>query len=164
MAYLNRREAMVAGAAALFIATTVAEDKVMAPSSHLKKAHLRVARPTDDLAAVVKFYRDGLGFDLLYEFKDHDGFDGVMLGHKGLGYHLEFTHKAGHKVGKAPTEDNLLVFYLPDVAEWKQAVERLEKAGYKSVKSFNPYWDKKGKTFADPDGYRVVLQNASWPT
>jgi hypothetical protein len=76
-------------------------------------AHLRVARPTDDLAAVVRFYRDGLGLDMLCEFNDHDGFDGVMLGRKGAGYHLEFTRKAGHRVGRAPTEDNLLVFYVP---------------------------------------------------
>ncbi len=26
----------------------------------------------------------------------------------------------------------------------------------------NPYWDKLGRTFEDPDGYRVVLQNADW--
>jgi YycE-like protein len=30
------------------------------------------------------------------------------------------------------------------------------------VKSFNPYWDGNGCTFEDPDGYRVVLQNAAW--
>ena len=128
----------------------------------LGKAHLRVARPTDDLSAVVKFYRDGLGFEVLYEFKDHDGFDGVMLGRKGAAYHLEFTRKAEHKAGRAPTEDHLLVFYLPDEAEWKSAVARMEKAGHKPIKAFNPYWDKKGKTFEDIDGYRVVLQNAHW--
>jgi catechol 2,3-dioxygenase-like lactoylglutathione lyase family enzyme len=128
----------------------------------LSKAHLRVARPSDDLTALVEFYRDGLGFDVLYEFKDHDGFDGVMLGRKRTAYHLEFTRRAGHKVGRAPTADNLLVFYLPDAGEWTRAVARLEKAGHKSVKAFNPYWDKRGKTFEDPDGYRVVLQNASW--
>ena len=134
----------------------------MDQSADLSKAHLRVARPSDDLAALVKFYRDGLGFDVLHEFKDHDEFDGVMLGRNGASYHLEFTHKAGHKVGRAPTADNLLVFYLPDRGEWESAVTRLEKAGYTSVKAFNPYWDKKGKTFEDPDGYRVVMQNASW--
>ena len=68
----------------------------------LDKAHLRVARPTDDLDAVVKFYRDGLGFEVLYEFKGHDGFDGVMMGRKGAAYHLEFTRNAGHKVGLRP--------------------------------------------------------------
>jgi hypothetical protein len=31
------------------------------------------------------------------------------------------------------------------------------------VRAFNPYWDRHGKTFADPDGYRVVLQHAAWP-
>lgn len=59
----------------------------MTGGADLGQAHLRVARPTDDLAAVVRFYRDGLGLDLLFEFKDHDSFDGVMLGREGAGYH-----------------------------------------------------------------------------
>ena len=42
------------------------------------------------------------------------------------------------------------------------AVAPLENAGHKPVKPFNPYWDNKGRTFEDPDGYRVVLQNAGW--
>ena len=129
----------------------------------LGRAHLRVVRPSDDPAANVKFYRDGLGFEVLYEFKDHDGFDGVMLGRQQAAYHLAFVHKVGHKAGRAPSEDNLLVFYLPDAAEWERAVARLEELGHEPVKAFNPYWDKKGKTFEDPDGYRVVLQHASWP-
>lgn len=128
----------------------------------LAKAHLRVARPTDNLTEVVRFYRDGLGFEVLYEFNDHDGFDGIMLGHKGAAYHLEFTRKRGHTVGRAPTEDNLLVFYLPDETDWQQTVQRLESRGYTPVKAFNPYWDQQGKTFEDPDGYRVVLQHARW--
>jgi catechol 2,3-dioxygenase-like lactoylglutathione lyase family enzyme len=135
----------------------------MTSGADLGLVHLRVARPTDNLAAVVRFYRDGLGMDVLYEFQDHQGFDGVMLGRKGAGYHLEFTRKAGHRAGKAPTEDNLLVFYLPDPTEWQHALDRLAQHGYQPVPAFNPYWDRQGKTFADPDGYRVVLQNAAWP-
>jgi catechol 2,3-dioxygenase-like lactoylglutathione lyase family enzyme len=134
----------------------------MKDATDLGKSHLRIARPTDDLNAVVRFYRDGLGFTVLFEFRDHDGFDGVMLGHPGAAYHLEFTRKKGHPAGKAPTEDNLLVFYLPDEAEWRRATERLAEQGYQPVKAFNPYWDKSGRTYADPDGYRVVLQNAQW--
>jgi catechol 2,3-dioxygenase-like lactoylglutathione lyase family enzyme len=129
----------------------------------LGRAHLRVVRPSDDPAANLKFYRDGLGFEVLYQFTDHDGFDGVMLGRKEATYHLAFVHKVGHKAGRAPSEDNLLVFYLPDAAEWERAVARLEELGHKPVKAFNPYWDRKGKTFEDPDGYRVVLQQARWP-
>jgi hypothetical protein len=30
------------------------------------------------------------------------------------------------------------------------------------VASFNPYWDRHGRTFADADGYRVVIQNQAW--
>lgn len=161
---LARREVLAAGVG-LLAASPAASDEgePMKKPVDLGRAHLRVARPSDDLPAVIKFYRDGLGFGVLFEFKAHDGFDGVMLGRKGAAYHLEFTRKAGHKAGRAPTEDNLLVFYLPDADEWQRAVARLERLGYKSVKAFNPYWDKIGETFEDPDGYRVVLQNASWP-
>lgn len=129
----------------------------------LGTAHLRIARPTDDLPAVVRFYHDGLGLEVLSDFVGHDGFDGVMLGRTGAGYHLEFTRKAGHSAGRAPTEDNLLVFYLSDRAHWRAAVDRLERAGYSPVPAFNPYWDRRGRTFEDLDGYRVVLQCASWP-
>jgi catechol 2,3-dioxygenase-like lactoylglutathione lyase family enzyme len=125
-------------------------------------AHLRVARATDDLDAVLRFYRDGLGFTVLGEFRDHEGFDGVMLGRPGTGYHLEFTRCAAHPAGRAPGPESLLVFYLPDRAEWQAAVARIEQAGYGPVRSFNPYWDRAGRTYEDPDGYRVVLQNTAW--
>lgn len=123
---------------------------------------LRIARPTDDLEALLPFYRDGLGLSLLFRFEDHDGFDGMMLGQEGAPYHFEFTRAKGHLAGRAPTQDNLLVFYLPDAGEWKAAVQRMQDAGFASVASFNPYWDREGVTFEDPDGYRVVLQRAAW--
>jgi catechol 2,3-dioxygenase-like lactoylglutathione lyase family enzyme len=124
---------------------------------------LRVARPTDRLDEVVRFYRIGLGLTVIGSFEDHEGFDGVMLGTPGEPYHFEFTRKRGHLVGRAPTEDHLIVFYLPDPQAWQAAVERMRAAGYPPVASFNPYWDRSGLTFEDPDGYRVVLQNAAWP-
>jgi len=123
---------------------------------------MRVARPTDDLESVASFYRDGLGFSELSRFEDHAGFDGVMLGLPGAPYHLEFTTARGHRAGRAPTADNLLVFYLPDAQQWDEAVARLKSAGYEPVASFNPYWDRDGLTFEDPDGYRIVLQHDAW--
>ena len=125
---------------------------------------LRVARPTDRLDEVVRFYMDGLGLARLGAFDDHDGFDGVMLGVPGGAYHLEFTRKRGHIVGRAPTSDNLLVFYLPDEQQWQDSVNRMISAGYEPVPSFNPYWDVRGRTYEDHDGYRIVLQNAAWGT
>lgn len=123
---------------------------------------LRVARPSDDLDGLLRFYRDGLGLNVLYRFEGHNEFDGVMLGREGACYHFEFTRKRGHAAGRAPTQDNLLVFYHSDAAEWRAAVQRMQNAGFAPVPAFNPFWDRNGVTFEDPDGYRIVLQNASW--
>jgi catechol 2,3-dioxygenase-like lactoylglutathione lyase family enzyme len=123
---------------------------------------LRVARPTDQLTAVLRFYRDGLGLTELASFTAHNGFDGVMLGAPQAPYHLEFTHQPGHHVGRAPTADHLLVFYLPERSEWEAAVQRMQAAGFAPLPAYNPYWDQLGLTFEDPDGYRVVLQQSAW--
>ena len=123
---------------------------------------LRIARPTNDLDAVVRFYQEGLGLEELYRFENHEGFDGVMLGRRGDPYHFEFTRAHGHDAGRAPTQDNLVVFYLPQRAAWESAVARMRQRGFSPVESFNPYWDRSGVTFEDCDGYRVVLQNDSW--
>ena len=123
---------------------------------------LRVARPTDDIEGLLAFYRDGLGLAVLYRFADHDGFDGVMLGAPGAPYHFEFTRARGHLAGRAPSKDHLVVFYLPGETVWRAAVHRMAQAGFEPVPAFNPYWDRDGVTFEDPDGYRVVLQNGVW--
>ncbi len=127
-----------------------------------KETKIRVARPTDNLATISKMYMDGLGFKLLGSFEDHNGFDGVIIGHEHHLYHFEFTHHRGTIVGKAPTEDNLLVFYLPDETEWQNSCQTMRNAGFVEVPSYNPYWDVVGKTFEDVDGYRIVLQNRAW--
>ena len=123
---------------------------------------LRVARPTNDLAAVRQFYVEGLGLSELYSFVNHDGFNGLMVGHPQAPYHLEFTRQAGIAVPPAPTAENLLVFYLPEKETWNAAVARMRAAGYPPVPAHNAYWDQQGLTFEDPDGYRVVLQQADW--
>lgn len=123
---------------------------------------MRVVRPTDNLAAIAEMYAKGLGFDVLAEFEDHRGFDGVILGHPKQSYHIEFTSQRGHKVGKAPTRDHLLVFYVPDKNDWEAGCAQMISAGFREAQSYNPYWDLHGRTFEDIDGYRVVLQNAAW--
>ena len=123
---------------------------------------MRVVRPTDNLAAIAEMYAKGLGFDVLTEFEDHRGFDGVILGHPKQPYHIEFTSQRGHKVGKAPTRDHLLVVYVPDKNDWQAGCAQMISAGFREMPSYNPYWDLHGRTFEDIDGYRVVLQNAAW--
>jgi len=111
---------------------------------------------------ILRFYETGLGFARIGEFHDHEGFDGVMLGLAGAGYHLEFTRQRGVNSGRAPGEENLLVLYLPDAGEYAAALARMRGAAHTPVPSHNPYWDRHGKTFEDADGYRVVLWNGAW--
>ena len=125
------------------------------------KWRLRVARPTDNLDVVADMYRDGLELETLSSFEDHDGFDGVILGTQAMDYEIEFTSHSGSRVGRAPTQDNLLVFYVPDGNAWRSTCERMTRVGFVPVRSFNPFWDRDGRTFEDVDGYRVVVQRSS---
>lgn len=85
-----------------------------------------------------------------------------MIGHPERPYHLEFTLQHGHRVARAPSLENLLVFYLPDAADYEAALARMKRAGIAPVVSNNPYWDEGGATFEDSDGYRVALTSRSW--
>ncbi|ALC91256.1 hypothetical protein AM500_16745 [Bacillus sp. FJAT-18017] len=128
-------------------------------SESLPVVQFRIARPTDQLDKVVAFYRDGIGLKVIGSFKQHDGYDGVMLGLPDANYHLEFTQHEKGSPCPAPTEDNLLVFYIPDKAERDEIAARLNEMGYLPVEPENPYWKNAGVTIADPDGWRIVLQN-----
>lgn len=125
--------------------------------------HLRIARPVTDLARSVRMYCDGLGWKVLAEFADHDGFDGAMLGDADAPYHFEFTVQRSGGPTPAPTAEDLVVLYLPGVHEWQRHCASMLAAGFVEVESANPYWSARGRTFQDADGYRVVLQNARWP-
>ena len=124
--------------------------------------HLRIARPVTDLDRSVAMYTQGLGLTRLAGFRDHQGFDGVMLGEPGGSHHFEFTCCPGHPVRPTPTPEDLLVFYVPDLAEWRSRCQAMQAAGFLEVTPFNPYWLDRGCTFQDADGYRVVLQRAAW--
>lgn len=123
---------------------------------------LRVARPTNDIDACVRFYRDGLGLEVLSSFTNHAGFDGVMLGARGSSWHLELTREHGVTAPRAPTPEHLLVLYIPDRDAWQRACDRVRALGVTDVAPHNPYWAERGCTFEDPDGYRVVLENDAW--
>lgn len=126
------------------------------------KRQLRVARPVRDLARSAAMYAAGLGLEEIGRFASHDGFDGVMLGAIGLDYHFEFTACRAHPLAPTPTPEDLVVFYHPDADDWRESCARMLESGFVEVQPYNPYWSRLGRTFEDPDGYRVVLQNASW--
>ena len=124
--------------------------------------HLRLARPVSDLVRARSMYCAGLGLCVLGAFEEHEGFDGVMLGVPGAPYHFEFTRCGAHPVVPRPTAEDLIVLYVPDRDEWERRCGEMLAAGFRQVASFNPYWEARGRTFMDPDGYRVVLERAEW--
>ena len=122
---------------------------------------LRFARPTNRLNLIADMYCSGLSLAVLSRF-DHDGFEGVILGTAGSPYHFEFTQEAGCEAPRCPSPDLLVVLYVPDPDEWSAAVERMSGAGFTTVRSHNPYWDRNGRTFEDVEGYRVVFAKLEW--
>src|SRR5262245_5070721 len=136
--------------------------RVSTPLQIAMSLQLRIARPVSNLAKSKDAYCRGLGLRVLGSFEDHDGFDGVMLGVSGSSYHFEFTYCRTHPVVPSPTSEDLLVLYIPTETEWRTACARMSAAGFKPVASFNPYWEIRGRTYEDPDGYRIVLQQAAW--
>ncbi len=118
---------------------------------------VRIARHTQRLDAVVSFYRDKLGLPELGSFAGHASYDGVFLDIPGTRAHLEFTSGGGH-AAVTPGDDDLLVLYL---GTWERVAEVGSRLG-DPVPSRNPYWDQHGRTYADPDGARVVLVAQCW--
>ncbi len=119
---------------------------------------LRVARHTERLDEVVRFYRDGIGLPEKGRFRDHDGYDGVFLAVPGAGAHLELTAGGGHGA-PASHPESLLVLYLGDDEAVQAVAARL---GGDPVAPANPYRARHGITYEDPDGFRVVLVPERW--
>jgi catechol 2,3-dioxygenase-like lactoylglutathione lyase family enzyme len=120
---------------------------------------VRLARHTDHLDDVVGFYRDRLGLPELGRFEGHAGYDGVFLDLPGTGAHLELT-TGGEHGAPSPHPESLLVLYLGD---WDAVRAAAERVGTPPVVPANPYWAEHGLTFADPDGFLVVLAASTWP-
>ena len=125
---------------------------------------LRLARPVHDPARAAEMYARALGLRILETFEDHDGFDGVVLGSAAPDspYHFEFTRSRLHPVTPAPTVEDLVVLYVPDKNQWQTMCARVLAAGFTQVPAFNPYWDVRGRSYQDEDGYRIVLERAEW--
>src|SRR3954452_5240936 len=113
-----------------------------------------VARTTTDLARSTAFYGDLLGLPRRGGFTGHDGYDGAFFVLPG-GTELELT--TGPARPRPGTEEDLLVLYLNTPDAVREAADRLTEAGVEAVPAANPYWARWGRTFLDPDGYRVVL-------
>ncbi|MGM9949628.1 MAG: VOC family protein [Lysinibacillus sp.] len=128
-------------------------------SASLQVAQVRIARPTDRIEEVERFYCEGVGLQKIGSFEGHQGYTGIMIGLPDAGYHLEFTQHVDGSPCPAPTKDNLLVLYIPDLKTIQRIAANLHAMGYPEVEPENPYWEEKGVTIEDPDGWRIVLMN-----
>ena len=130
----------------------------MAVDTAAAARQIRVARPTDRLDELRRFYCEGLGLEELGGFDDHDGYKGVFVGLPETDLHLEFTSHVDGSPCPAPSADNLLVFYVGSVEARDAVAAQLGALGVGSVAPENPYWEAVAAlTFEDPDGWRVVL-------
>lgn len=125
--------------------------------------HVRVARPSRDLAAAEHFYVDGLGLDVLWRTTERVSgeHDLLMVGPAGGSWHFELTNDPEQPLEPTPTVEDLFVVYLGTPVD-ETLVDRLVAAGGTRVAAHNPYWDEYGVTVADPDGYRLVLCSRTW--
>jgi hypothetical protein len=79
-----------------------------------------------------------------------------MLGHPKHHYHLEFTSHSTEKARHAPTQENLLVYYVPDGEEFESAIQRIPTSGFIKVQSFNPYWVTVSQSTSSLDQHSTV--------
>jgi catechol 2,3-dioxygenase-like lactoylglutathione lyase family enzyme len=121
---------------------------------------VRLARPARDLPRAMRFYRDLIGLPAVGSFENHDGYDGVFFALPG-GAELELT--TGPTKPAPSTDEDLLVLYVRTWAEVEAIGARLTVAGVTRIPNRNPYWNRSGLTFLDPDGYRLVIAVGSMP-
>ena len=121
---------------------------------------VRLARPARDLTRSTRFYHDLIGLPRVGGFDNHDGFDGVFFALPG-GAELELT--TGPAQPAPSTDEDLLVLYARTWAEVEGIGARLIAAGVTRIPNRNPYWNRSGLTFLDPDGYRLVIAASSMP-
>lgn len=130
----------------------------------LARCPIRLARPSRNLGSARRFWVDGLGLDVLWETGPEaaGGHALLMVGVRGAAWHLELVGDAAAHAANSPGPEDLLVLYLNgEIAP--ATIDRLLSCGGTRVISVNPYWEQWGVTIADPDGYRLVLSQRSWP-
>jgi hypothetical protein len=125
--------------------------------------HPLILAPSLGGREVRKMYENGLGISILARFEDHQGFNGVILRTSSTPISPGIYPSPGRqKQAEHQHKITCSFFYIPDVNDWVETCNAMDRAGFEAVISYNPYWDQAGKTIEDIDGYRVVLQNRTW--
>lgn len=124
-------------------------------------AQIRIARPTRNLRVTRSFYEAAVGFSVLAEWEEHEGYDGVVLAIGGPHRQLELLQH--ESVEPTPSTEDQIVLYLGSGEAVAVASKRIRDHGHTPVLSPNPYWARDGAVcFVDPDGYWLVLSPSAW--
>jgi hypothetical protein len=118
----------------------------------------RFARHTNNLEKLKTFYSKILCLEILGSFENHNNYNGIFLGKQYLDWHLEFT-KSNEIVKFNFNEDDILVFYPENIAEYNFLIENINKNNIDFIECKNTYWSINGKMILDPDGYRIIISN-----
>lgn len=116
----------------------------------------RYARHTKNIEKLTTFYTTVLDFEMIGNFQDHNGYDGVFLGKANQSWHLEFTQD-GNLPESKPDDDDLLVFYPESLSDYQKIIDNLEKYQVPILEPKNQYWKENGICFEDCDHYKIII-------
>lgn len=117
---------------------------------------LRYARHTHSIEKIKEFYTKILDLDIIGEFKNHNGYNGLFLGNENYNWHLEFT-ESNHHPTQIFDDDDILVFYPETEREYNLIINNIKLFKVKTHHAKNPYWNINGILIKDPDGYNIVI-------
>ncbi|WP_334127112.1 VOC family protein [Empedobacter brevis] len=118
----------------------------------------RNARHTNRIKEIETFYTKILNLDILGDFKNHNGYDGLFIGKANTDWHLEFT-TSSDDVNHQFDKDDCLVFYPETQDEYEAVIKNLEFYRIEPIQAKNPYWNINGISFLDPDGFVVIVSS-----
>ncbi|WP_312553569.1 VOC family protein [Empedobacter brevis] len=118
----------------------------------------RSARHTNRIKEIETFYTKILNLDILGDFKNHNGYDGLFIGKANTDWHLEFT-TSSDDVNHQFDKDDCLVFYPETQDEYEAVIKNLEFYRIEPIQAKNPYWNINGISFLDPDGFVVIVSS-----
>lgn len=120
--------------------------------------NFRYARHCKNISQLTSFYTSVLNLEVLGSFQDHDGYDGVLIGLKGLSWHLEYTQNTQEPHSRFD-EDDALVFYPDSLEAYSKILDNLKLFKIKTIESKNPYWKDKAVCFKDCDEYNIIVSS-----
>ena len=121
---------------------------------------MRFARHAQNLKKMQHFYVTLLGLSVVGSFKNHNGYDGIILGCDGGSWQIELT-TSDDKPFHSYDEDDLLVLYFDSLKQYEDTIERLNNERVIEFAPLNPFWEENGKLYKDPEGFRIVLVKPS---